>query len=66
MDGMVNHSVFGQPSAPVVVFAATKLHKEDVLGDVSKGVQHFYDSGQMWALLIGVVLGYLVKSITSS
>ncbi|MGD1856959.1 MAG: hypothetical protein ACFB2W_22220 [Leptolyngbyaceae cyanobacterium] len=30
----------------------------DILGD-------FVESGQLWALLIGVVLGYLIRGITT-
>ena len=39
---------------------------QDILGDIQTGFQGFVESGQIWALLIGLVLGYLLKSITSS
>lgn len=39
---------------------------QDVLGDIRQGFQGFVESGQIWALLIGLVLGYLLKGITSS
>lgn len=39
---------------------------QDVLGDISRGVTHFFQSGQAWAFLLGLVLGYMLKSITSS
>jgi Na+/citrate or Na+/malate symporter len=39
---------------------------QDVLGDIAKGWNQFVSSGQIWALLIGLVIGYMVKSITSS
>ncbi len=39
---------------------------QDILGDIRVGFQGFVESGQIWALLIGIVLGYLLKSITSS
>lgn len=38
---------------------------QDVFADIRKGVNHFVQTGQVWALLIGFVLGYLFKSATS-
>jgi ABC-type enterochelin transport system permease subunit len=38
---------------------------QDVTKDLAGGWNNFVRSGQVWALLIGVVLGYLFKSITS-
>jgi hypothetical protein len=40
--------------------------KQDVMGDIGKGWDSFVKSGQIWALLIGVVVGYLFRSITNS
>ena len=37
----------------------------DVLGDIGSAFQNFIDSGQVWALLIGIVLGYVVRGITT-
>ncbi len=39
---------------------------QDVMGDIGKGWKRFVDSGQIWALGIGVVVGYLFRSITSA
>lgn len=39
---------------------------QDILGDIAKGWNNFVETGQIWALGIGVVIGYLLKSITSS
>lgn len=38
---------------------------QDVTKDLAGGWNNFIRTGQVWALLIGVVLGYLFKSITS-
>ncbi len=38
---------------------------EDLIGTSGAMLKHFYDSGQLWALLIGIVLGYLFKSAFS-
>ena len=38
---------------------------QDVTKDLARGWNNFVKSGQIWALLIGVTLGYLLRSITS-
>ncbi len=38
---------------------------QDILGDMNGAFAHFVESGQVWALLIGFVLGYIFKSLTS-
>ena len=40
--------------------------KQDVVGGISKGWDGFIKSGQIWALIIGAVVGYLFRSITYS
>lgn len=39
---------------------------QDVMGDLAKGWNNFVKSGQIWALMIGAVVGYLFRSITNS
>lgn len=38
---------------------------QDLIGSTGKTLNAFYESGQMWALLIGIVLGYGFKSFSS-
>lgn len=38
---------------------------EDLIGSTGKMLHGFYESGQLWALLIGVVMGYAFKSFSS-
>ncbi len=38
---------------------------QDILGDLTAAFRTFIDSGQLWALLIGIVIGYLIRSITT-
>ncbi|ELS34169.1 MULTISPECIES: hypothetical protein [Pseudanabaena] len=40
--------------------------KQDVMGDVGRGWDNFVKTGQIWALIIGVIVGYLFRSITNS
>jgi uncharacterized membrane-anchored protein YhcB (DUF1043 family) len=42
-----------------------KQFNQDILGDISHTWKHFIDSGQVWALVIGVVLGYLIRNLTA-
>jgi hypothetical protein len=38
---------------------------QNVMADLGKGWDNFVRTGQIWALLIGMIVGYLFKSITS-
>lgn len=47
-----------------VVFAQS-IKDPDLLGNWQKAFDHFIQSGQVWALLIGLVLGYVIRGLTS-
>jgi len=38
--------------------------KQDVAGDFSRGWNNFVKTGQIWALMIGIAVGYLFRSIS--
>ncbi len=38
-----------------------EIKKIDIIGDVQKTFQHFIKTGQVWALGIGLVIGWLLK-----
>jgi hypothetical protein len=38
---------------------------QDVLGDMGNAWNTFVQSGQIWALIIGLVLGYLIRGMTT-
>ncbi|MGB7084656.1 MAG: hypothetical protein WBD47_03820 [Phormidesmis sp.] len=38
---------------------------QDLIGSTGEMLAGFYESGQLWALLIGMVLGYGFKSFSS-
>lgn len=40
--------------------------KQDVAGDFARGWDDFVKSGRIWALIIGVVVGYMFRSITNA
>lgn len=53
-----------QSSLNYIVVAQT-IKDPDLLGDVQVAFNHFVQTGQVWALLIGLVIGYLLRSMTS-
>jgi hypothetical protein len=55
---LLNHLNFGD----TFFFAQ---FQQDVMGGIRRGLTNFVQSGQLVALIIGVVLGYLFRSITS-
>jgi hypothetical protein len=42
------------------------LKDVDVIADMQKAFHNFVNSGQAWALLIGLFVGYMFRSFTSS
>ena len=48
-------------------FAAeyTDVKDPDVLGQMQKAWNNFVKTGQIWATMIGIVIGYMFKSLTS-
>ena len=38
---------------------------QDILGDMVNIWNNFVESGQLWALLFGVVLGYMIRNLTA-
>ncbi|KAF3888811.1 MULTISPECIES: hypothetical protein [Nostocales] len=37
----------------------------NILGQMQKAFTHFVQTGQAWALLIGLALGYMIRNLTS-
>ncbi|MBV5261090.1 hypothetical protein FLX56_21990 [Synechococcus moorigangaii CMS01] len=40
------------------IVIAQYVEDPDVLGQIRDGFQNFVDSGQLWAMILGFVLGY--------
>jgi len=47
------------------IFLAQELNT-DVLGDMQRAFQNFIQSGQVWAMLIGIAIGYFIRNLTAS
>jgi hypothetical protein len=39
---------------------------QDIMKDIQDGFNNFVKSGQLWATIIGFVLGYLLRSVTAA
>jgi hypothetical protein len=50
------------PSATIL---AQRLENVDILANMEDAWNNFIQSGQVWALLIGVFFGYVFRSFTS-
>lgn len=44
---------------------AQEIHDPKILDQMQKAWGKFVDSGQIWALIIGLFVGYMFKSLTS-
>jgi len=44
---------------------AQQFKDPDFAGDIGRTWNHFVKTGQLWAFLGGLILGYLVKTFTS-
>lgn len=44
---------------------AQNINDPDVLGQMQQAWNNFVITGQVWALLIGIVIGYILKNLTS-
>ena len=51
-----------QGTTPIL---AQEQFDQDILGDLGNLFANFIESGQVWALLIGFVLGYMLRSVTT-
>jgi len=49
----------------LTLFLAQNVTDPDLMGQIVKSWNHFVQTGQIWALFIGMVLGYMLRSLTS-
>ncbi|MBN3910765.1 MAG: hypothetical protein HWQ35_30770 [Nostoc sp. NMS1] len=50
---------------PVNWTLAQTITDPDLMGQFQKSWSHFIQTGQVWALLIGLVIGYMIRNLTS-
>jgi hypothetical protein len=51
--------------SPVTSVLAQNISDPNVLGQMQSSWNHFVKTGQIWALLIGLVIGYIIRNLTS-
>ncbi|MEH2294502.1 hypothetical protein [Nostoc sp.] len=56
--------LFWQLPVNLMVLAQT-ITDPDLMGQMQKAWSHFIQTGQVWALLIGLVIGYMIRNLTS-
>jgi hypothetical protein len=44
---------------------AQEIEDPDILGQIANAWNNFIETGQVWALLIGLVIGYMFRSFTT-
>ncbi|WP_197064930.1 hypothetical protein [Leptolyngbya sp. KIOST-1] len=59
--GMAGFSPSSAPLSPVLA----QQFDQDILGDMVDIWNNFVESGQLWALLFGIVLGYMIRNLTA-
>jgi len=48
-----------------VILLAQEIRDPNLVGQMQKTWNHFIQTGQVWALLIGLVIGYVIRNLTS-
>ncbi|NJN20302.1 MAG: hypothetical protein HC812_02705 [Leptolyngbya sp. RL_3_1] len=56
---------FTPASAPKTQAVLAQQFDQDILGDLGGAFKTFIDSGQVWALIIGIIIGYLFRGMTT-
>ncbi|MCC0175652.1 hypothetical protein I4641_01485 [Waterburya agarophytonicola K14] len=71
METLLNHQliqvtmdVYHNYLLPASSLLAQQIEDPDILGQIQDAWWNFIDSGQVWALLIGVFFGYTFKGFT--
>lgn len=44
---------------------AQQITDPNLIGQIQKAFSHFVQSGQVWAMLIGLAIGYMIRNLTS-
>ena len=63
LSGVISQLVWQLP-VDLTMLAQT-INDPDVLGQMQRAWNNFVLTGQVWALLIGLVIGYILRGLTS-
>lgn len=66
LPSMLHHDSGAQLWSPINwTVVAQSVTDPNLMGRIEKAYNNFVQTGQVWALLIGVVIGYMIRSLTS-
>ncbi|MEA5509349.1 hypothetical protein VB715_06180 [Crocosphaera sp. UHCC 0190] len=60
-----NVSLLSNPWVELGHLFAQRIEDPDIIGKFQKSWRNFIESGQVWALGIGFVIGYMFRSFTA-
>lgn len=60
----ITQDVYHHSLSPLVTILAQTFEDVDIIREMEDAWNNFIETGQVWALLIGVFFGYLFKSLT--
>jgi muramidase (phage lysozyme) len=58
-------SLVGNLHVHLDFLAYSNIKDPDILAQMQGAWNHFVKTGQVWAMLVGVIIGYMFKSLTS-
>lgn len=61
----INDFLVVKPSEETETLIVQRIEDIDIIGDMRDAWDNFIDSGQVWALLIGLLVGYMFRGMTS-
>ncbi|AHJ27301.1 hypothetical protein PN465_09360 [Nodularia spumigena CS-584] len=61
--GVISQLVWQLPVS--LTMLAQNINDPDVLGQMQQAWNNFVTTGQIWALLIGLIVGYVLRGLTS-
>jgi hypothetical protein len=61
----INDFLVIQPEEKTETLIVQRIEDVDIIGDMKDAWDNFIDSGQVWALLIGLFVGYMFRGMTS-
>lgn len=62
---MPAHHLFELPVDFLFLAQQAQQFDQDVMAEFRKAFQNFVESGQIWALLIGLIIGYVAANLTN-
>lgn len=65
LGGLTQGAIAGGPDLAHPTLVAAQFETPDFVGQIQRFWSHFVQTGQVWAMLIGLVLGYIIRQATT-